>query len=278
MKNGLLFGTAGTPLSTEQPQSTIKGIRRIRELGLDCMEMEFVRGVNMGQKTASDVIQVAIESGIKLSAHAPYYINLNAVDDRKLHDSKERILKAARICAVCGASDVVLHAGFYLKNTPEKAYKTIAKQLKELSDILRAENLKVTLRVEVGGKYSQFGSLTEVLTLSMELDGIAPCIDFAHHHAKGGKENTYDEFVIILKRVEKRLGRAGLDNLHMHVSGIEYTDKGEKKHLNLKQSDFDYVALLRALKDFDAKGRIICESPNLETDAVLLKGTYMAMS
>jgi len=277
MKNGLLFGTAGTPLSSKS-QSSIDGIRRIRELGLDCMELEFVRGVNMGHNTAHDVIQIAIENGIKLSAHAPYFINLNAAEHQKLVDSRERILKSARICSVCGATDVVLHAGFYLKNTPDKVYKTIAKQLKELSDILRAENLGVTLRVEVSGKYSQFGSLTEVLSLSSELDGIAPCIDFAHQHAKGGKENTYDEFYIILQRVEKHLGRAGLDNLHMHVSGIEYTDKGEKKHLNLKQSDFNYVELLRALKDFEAKGRIICESPNLEEDAVLLKETYMAMS
>ena len=277
MKNGLLFGTAGTPLSSKS-RASVDGIRRIRELGLDCMELEFVRGVNMGQNTARDVIQVAIENGIKLSAHAPYFINLNAAEHQKLLDSRERILKSARICAVCGASDVVLHAGFYLKNTPGRVYKTIAKQLKELSDILRTENLGVTLRVEVSGKESQFGSLTEVLTLSTELDGIAPCIDFAHQHAKGGKENTYDEFHIILKRVEKHLGRNGLDNLHMHVSGIEYTDRGEKKHLDLKQSDFNYIELLRALKDFDAKGRIICESPNLEGDAVLLKETYMAMS
>jgi deoxyribonuclease-4 len=277
MKNGLLFGTAGTPLSSKS-RSSVDGIRRIRELGLDCMELEFVRGVNMGHNTARDVIQIAIENGIKLSAHAPYFINLNAAEHQKLIDSRERILKSARICSVCGATDVVLHAGFYLKNTPDKVYKTIAKQLKELSDILRAENLGVTLRVEVSGKESQFGSLTEVLGLSSELDGIAPCIDFAHQHAKGGKENTYDEFYIILKRVEKHLGRHGLDNLHMHVSGIEYTDKGEKKHLNLKQSDFNYVELLRALKDFEAKGRIICESPNLEEDAVLLKETYMAMS
>ena len=82
----------------------------------------------------------------------------------------------------------------------------------------------------------------------------------------------------ILKRVEKRLGRQGLDNLHLHVSGIEYTDRGERKHLDLRQSDFNYVDLLQALKDFDAKGRVICESPSLEGDAILLKETYMAMS
>jgi len=242
------------------------------------MEIEFVYGVNMGKNTALEVIQVAIENGIKLSAHAPYFVNLNAAEEKKIQDSRQRILESARICAICGASDVVLHAGFYLKNTPDKVYRAIAKQLKELSDILKLENSGVMLRVEVSGKDSQFGSLTEILTLSTELDGIAPCIDFAHQHAKTGKDNTYEEFVIILKRVEKRLGRQGLDNLHLHVSGIEYTDRGERKHLDLRQSDFNYVDLLQALKDFDAKGRVICESPSLEGDAILLKETYMAMS
>jgi len=277
MKNGLLFGTAGTPLSSKS-RSSVDGISRIRQLGLDCMEIEFVYGVNMGKNTALEVIQVAIENGIKLSAHAPYFVNLNAAEEKKIQDSRQRILESARICAICGASDVVLHAGFYLKNTPDKVYRAIAKQLKELSDILKLENSGVMLRVEVSGKDSQFGSLTEILTLSTELDGIAPCIDFAHQHAKTGKDNTYEEFVIILKRVEKRLGRQGLDNLHLHVSGIEYTDRGERKHLDLRQSDFNYVDLLQALKDFDAKGRVICESPSLEGDAILLKETYMAMS
>lgn len=278
MFNCLLFGTAGIPISTQKPSSTVNGIRRIRELGLDCMEIEFVHGVNMEEKTALEVIQVATENGIKLSVHAPYFINLNAVEKKKINDSRQRILRSARICAICGASDIVLHAGFYLKNPPDRVYKAIAKQLKELSDILRAENSGVMLRVEVSGKDSQFGSLTEVLSLSTELNGVAPCIDFAHQHAKTGKDNTYDEFVIILKRVKKRLGRQGLDNLHLHVSGIEYTNKGERKHLNLEQSDFNYIELLRALKDFDVKGRVICESPNLEGDAILLKKMYMAMN
>jgi deoxyribonuclease-4 len=124
------------------------------------------------------------------------------------------------------------------------------------------------------GKPSEFGTVEEVLDLCTELEGVAPCIDFSHWHARTGAFNSYPEFASILQRVKERLGRAALDNMHIHVSGIAYGKKGEIKHLNLKESDFQYAELLQALKDYDAWGIVICESPNLEEDALLLQETY----
>jgi len=43
----LPFGTGRTPHSAKTA-STINGTERIAELGLGCMEIEFVRGVKMG--------------------------------------------------------------------------------------------------------------------------------------------------------------------------------------------------------------------------------------
>ena len=103
---------------------------------------------------------------------------------------------------------------------------------------------------------------------------MAPCIDFAHWHARTGKFNSYAEFTAILLQIEERLGRTALDNMHIHVSGIRYSKKGELNHLDLEESDFCYTELLRALKDYDVKGMVICESPNLEQDALLLQATY----
>ena len=60
----------------------------------------------------------------------------------------------------------------------------------------------------------------------------------------------------------------------MHISGIEYGSNGEKNHLILKESDFNYPDLLVALKEFNVRGLVICESPNLEEDALLLSKTY----
>jgi len=116
--------------------------------------------------------------------------------------------------------------------------------------------------------------IEEILDLCTELEGLPPCIDFSHWHARTGRFNSYSEFASILTQVKERLGRAALDNMHLHVSGINYGKKGEIRHLNLRESDLEYTELLRALKDYDAKGLVICESPNLEEDALLLQATY----
>lgn len=269
----LLFGSAGIPHSA-RIKSTAGGVSRIAELGLGCLEIEFVQGVKMGEATAREVAKVAAETGIKLSVHAPYYINFNAHDPEKLQASLHRLLQAARIGALCGAQTVVVHTAFYLGDPPEEVYQRVKQRLQDVIRQLKQENNRIWIRPEVMGKGSEFGSLVEVLRMCAEVEGLAPAIDVAHLHAREGKINSYPEFAAVFEQVKKTLGRDGLDNLHIHFSGIRYGAKGEISHLNLKASDFQYVELLRALRDFEAKGTIICESPNLEEDALLLQSTY----
>ncbi len=269
----LLFGTAGAPHSAET-KTTIDGIRRIAELGLGCMEIEFVQGVRMGEASARLVAEVAANEGVKLSAHAPYFINFNAHEPEKIRASQERLLQTARIASLCGAQSVVFHAAFYLGDPPEKAYNSVKKYLEKTLNQLKQENNRVWIRPEVMGKNSQFGTIEEIINLCIELEGLAPCIDFAHWHARAGAHNSYQEFVSILQQVEKGLGRAALDDMHIHFSGIHYGAKGEIKHLDLEESDLHYTDLLKALRDYEVKGLVICESPNLEEDAILLQETY----
>ena len=269
----LLFGTGGAPHSSKTA-TTLDGIRRIAELGLGCMELEFVQGVRMGEASARLVAETAVKEGIKLSAHAPYYINFNAREPEKIAASQQRLLQTARIASICGAQSVVFHAAFYLDDPPETAYETVKKHLNEVLDKLKKENNRITIRPELMGKPSQFGTPEELLRLSTELEGVAPCIDFAHWHARGGAFNSYPEFTALLAQVKDRLGRAALDNMHIHFSGINYGARGEKNHLNFAEADLNYKELLQALKDYDVKGLVICESPNLEEDAQLLQETY----
>jgi deoxyribonuclease-4 len=275
---GLLFGTGGVPLSAES-RSTEAGIERIAELGLGCMEVEFVQGVKMSPQVAVSVGELAARKKIVLTAHGPYFVNLNAVEPQKVHMSKERILQTARIAALFGAKSITFHAAFYLKSTPAETYAVVKKHLQEVVNTLRKEGNKVTISPEVTGKPSQFGTLEELLRLSSEIEGVAPCIDFSHWHARTGKANSYQEFLAMLAQVEKKLGRRGLDNMHIHLSGIAYGHKGEIKHLMLPDSDLRYAELLKALKERHAKGVVICESvPYLEQDALLLQQTYQEFS
>lgn len=269
----LLFGTGGIPRSTKGT-SSISGIKRIRELGLDCMELEFVQGVRMGEKGAKNVLETANKEEVALSVHAPYYINLNSYEEEKLKASLERIYEAVKVGSLCGAESIVLHAGFYQKSTKKHTFENISKALKELTGQLRDEGIQAVLRPETMGKRTQFGTLEEVLALSAEIEGVMPCLDFCHLHAREGKENSYSEFTEILSRVEESLGKQGLSNMHMHISGVEYGTNGEKRHLTLKESDLNYPELMKALKEFKAQGRVILESPILEEDALMLRKLY----
>ena len=271
----LLFGPAGVPLGSEDA-STLRGIEHTSALGLDCEEIEFVNGVKMGLDTARKIAAAAGARKIRLSAHAPYFINLSAEDRGKRLQSQERILATARISQACGAANAVFHAGFYGQRSPEETFAEIKRELAQVVSILRSERVPVTLRVETMGKKSQFGTLEEVLNLCREIEGLQPCLDFSHLHAREGRVNSYDEFARVLSKVEKKLGRSALRNAHIHISGSHYSEAGELKHLDLVQSDFRYDDWIEALADFDVRGCVICESPNREEDALMLKALYKA--
>ena len=272
----LLFGTAGVPISSSG-RDTVSGIRRVRELGLDCMELEFVQGVRMGEKTAAEVNKAAEKEQIALSVHGPYYINLNAAESEKITASIQRIYDSARIGSLCSATNIVFHPAFYLKDEKKVVYDRVFNLLKEIAARLDDEGIFATLRPETTGKATQFGDVDELLSLSEEIDGVLPCFDFSHIHARDGKHNTYEEFKEIFEKIEKKLGKDGLKTMHCHISGIEYTAKGERNHLKLQESDMNYVSLMEVFKEFKACGTIICESPNIEEDALLMKKTYEAL-
>ena len=270
----LLFGTAGIPISSKG-STTAEGIASVKELGLDAMELEFVRSVNITKEKAPEVKKSAEKNNIVLTCHAPYYINLNSVESAKLKASIYRILNSARIANLCGAWSVCFHPGFYQKSTKEEAYKRVEESLREIIQKLKQENNHIWIRPETTGKETQFGNLDEILQLSQKFENVMPCIDFAHFHARtNGKYNSYREFSEILEKVEKKLGKKGLENMHIHITGIAYSEKGEKNHLNLEESDLKYKELIKALKDFKVKGIVISESPNIEEDALLCKKVY----
>ncbi len=272
--SSLLFGTAGIPISTE-PRNTINGIKQVSKLDLGSMELEFVQNVNISKEAAPEVKKAAEENDIVLTCHGSYFINLNAVEPEKRGASRSRIIQAATRLFECGGYSVCFHPAFYLKDSPEIAYKNTKEQLKKTIKELRDKGIEIWIRPETTGKGSQFGTLLEICKLSAEIEMVMPCIDFSHLHARSnGKENTYDEFKKSLSTVEKFLGKEGLKNLHCHISGIAYGEKGEKHHLILEESDFNYKELLRALKEFKCAGAITCESPNIEEDALLLNKTY----
>jgi deoxyribonuclease-4 len=273
----LLFGTAGVPISTKE-HSTVEGIKRVKELGLGCMELEFVRGVKMKEDTAKEVNEVMKSEGVALTCHAPYYVNLNSQEKAKLEASKKRIIHSAKIASLCGAHSVTFHPAYYMKMEPGEVYKKVKEALEDVMAELRKKKIEIDIRPETTGKPTAFGTAEEIIQLSQEIKGVLPCIDFAHLHARtNGKMNSYDEFHGVLEQIERGLGKKALENMHIHVSGIKYSEKGEKHHLILRLADLKYKELIKAWKDFGIKGCVISESPNIEGDAMLMQKVYNSL-
>ncbi len=272
MKPGeLLFGTAGVPPSSKKSDPA-SGVEAVSRLGLSAMELEFVYGVRITDEMAVKVCERAESLGIVLTCHGPYYINLNSNEPEKRAASVKRILDTARAAHKVGARSITFHAAFYLKDEPRAVHRVVKDSLERIMSTLDAEGIRVQVRPELTGKPSQYGDLDELLALAVGIEGVLPCIDFSHLHARaGGGANTLEYYRGILRTYAKALGEESLADLHLHISGIDYGPKGERKHLQLDQSDLNWRDLLRSLKEVSASGVVICESPNTENDALKMQ-------
>lgn len=274
------FGTVGSPISTpKKPGGSVGAILRLAELELSALELGWVRSVRVSEKTCLAIKETAQENQVAISVHAPYYINLNANED-EWPKSRKRLMDAAHFGNLAGATDIIFHPGSYFGQPADEVLPGAIDRLQGCVEELRAENNHVILRPETMGKSAMLGSLNDTLKMSQAIDGVEPCLDFAHLHARpgDGSMNTVDEWRASLEAYGKNLGQAALQNLHIHLSGIEYTPKGEKEHLPILESDFDLEALLSVLAEYECGGRIVCESPVLEEDALVIKARWQEIS
>lgn len=273
----LYFLTAGIPTRTN-PRTYEQAFNDLVKMELGGLEIEFVHGVNMNAATQKLVKSLAAKHEHVLTAHGPYYINLNAQEEDKYQASIKRILDTARAGYACGGYSTTFHAAFYMKQDKEAVYQKVKTAMEGIVSTLKSENVDIWVRPELTGKATQWGDLDELIRLSKDVEMVLPCVDFSHFHARtGGGWNTYDEFCKIFEKIGNELGEVALKNFHAHVAGIEYTMKGERRHLMLEESDMDYKNLMRAFRDFGVKGVVVCESPDMETDAMLLQRVYNSL-
>lgn len=266
----LLFGISGLPIGDDNTKFTYKtGIDYLSSIGLDAMELPFVRSVNVTSKNKDDILKCKNKNNFYLSAHGSYFINLNADELEKQEASLERITKGAEALKSVEGRSLIFHAGFYLKDSKEETFNTIR------DNLLKLPSINIDYRLETTGKGTQFGSLKELVKLCKVVPTCKLCIDFSHVHAReNGCLKSQDDFDKLLNFVGEELGENALYDLHMHISGINYGPKGEKNHLPFLESDFPYKECIKSLIKFNVKGCIICESPMLEKDALLLKKIY----
>ncbi|MFH2028755.1 MAG: TIM barrel protein [Nanoarchaeota archaeon] len=243
----------------------IEGVKYAKKLGLTAFECEFTHGVSISNPQAKEVGILAKELGISLSVHAPYFVNLASLEKAKITASKKRILTSCERAHHLGAKYVVFHSGFYMKRDASEVYSIIKEELNDLKRTINDNKWKVELAPEVTGKATQFGDLDELLKLKKEV-GCSLCVDFAHLKARNKGVVDYGA---VFKKIK------GIKHIHAHFSGIEWTDKGERRHLLLQEKDIK--ELLSYILRYKVDITIINESPDVYGDAVKIKKVLEGM-
>jgi len=274
------FGTVGSPIGTpKKPGGSVGAIGFSKSIGLTAFELGWVQSVRVSEETCAAIKQTGSEQGVSLSVHAPYFFNLNATDE-EWPKSRKRLMDAAHYGNLAGATDIIFHPGSYFERPPAEVLKVSIPRLKDCVRELRKAKNPVTLRPETMGKSAMLGSFEDTLEMSKAIEGVQPCLDFAHLHARpgDGTMNTVKEWTKLLEAYQAALGPEALKSLHIHLSGIEYGPKGEKNHLPVGESDLKLNYLFQVLKDFGCAGRILCESPIMEEDALTMKKAWKKVS
>ncbi len=248
----IIFGPAGIG-RVKDVEETFK---EYSEKGIRAAEIPFTYSVFIKDKKTAETVRNAAEKyNIKLSIHAPYWINLNSVEKEKIKASKQRILKCCEIGTYIGVSKVVFHPGYYGKMNKEESYENIKNQILELEKIIKEKKYTPKLAPETTGKLNVFGSIDEIQKLVKDT-GCSFCIDFAHILAR------YKDYHF--KEVLEKFVNYG--EMHIHFSGIEHGEKGEKSHKRTPEKELKkIISNLPSGKKFT----IINESPFPVEDTLL---------
>jgi deoxyribonuclease-4 len=280
MMNTFLFGTVGSPISTpKKPGGSVGAIQTLSGLGLFAFELGWVQSVRVSEETCALIRAEAEKQHESLSVHAPYFINLNGSEE-EWPKSRQRLMDAAYYGNLAGATDIIFHPGSYFEQPPADVLKIAIPRLAGCAAELQAKNIPVYLRPETMGKSAMLGSLEDTLAMSQAIPGVLPCLDFAHLHARpgDGSMNSAEEWEAIITSYRNVLGKESLHEMHIHLSGIEYSAKGERNHLPLRESDLKIQELLQTLKKNDCGGRILCESPIMEEDALYMQSLWNSLA
>lgn len=277
-----LFGPAGSSDAfSKQYKTSLQMPGYLEKMGLDCFEYQCGRGVNIGEETARKLGAKAEEHGIRMSLHAPYFINLSNPAPERVARNIDYISQAVQACHWMGGDRVTVHCGGLSKMTRREAMdntlRTVRLALRHLEE-LGLDHIR--LCIETMGKINVLGDFEEVMEICRIDERLLPCIDFGHLNSRtGGGVNSVEAFDVLLTGMEDQLGIERAHAFHGHFSKIEYSKGGEVRHLTFEDQvygpDFDPLAKLLAERGFAP--RFICESAGTQdVDALEMKNMYLS--
>lgn len=270
--NSLAFQLAGKSKSEESAVW-------VKEKGLTCFEYSFGRGVNLSDERALSIGKAFSDADVEISVHAPYYINFANPEQENAEKSYNYVLDSAKKVKLMGGKRVVFHPASQGKMKREQAVDLTEERLKVLRDKVYENGLDdLYICPETMGKIGQIGTIEEI-TRFCKIDKIyIPAVDFGHINAREcGSLKTEKDYLDRLAYMVAELGMEKMKHFHIHFSKIEYSAKGEVRHLTFEDQRYgpEFEPLSNALKKLDLEPYIICESAGTQDiDAVKMQKIY----
>lgn len=260
---------------------TEQSAKFVKDMGLDCFEYSFGRGVRMTESKAISIGDAFLKQGIEISVHAPYYINFANPSDESAQKSYGYVLESAKILKLMGGSRCVFHPATQGKADRESAVSLAEERMKILRDYIYLNNLQdLKFCPETMGKLAQIGTLEEIVRLCKIDEVYLPAIDFGHINAREqGSLKTVSDYKIRLEYMIGELGYDRVKHFHVHFSKIQYSAKGEVRHLTFEDNVYgpEFEPLAVALKDLKLEPFIVSESAGTQAeDALIMKRIYNA--
>ena len=281
MEKSVKFGPAGNSQLFYQCgyKHSVDAPKFCSEHGLTAYEYSFGRGFTMSQDTAKILGDNAKHYNITLSLHAPYYINLANESDDMAKKSFEYIRKGMEFLKIMNGKDYVVHLASSGKLSRDNALDLTSKRLDQALDIIYKDGLQTgNICPETMGKYLQIGTYKEIIDLCTKDKILIPTFDFGHINCiMQGQLKTQDDYKRIFDYSFEKLGEDKTKNCHIHFSKIEYSEKGEIKHLNLDDKMYgpEFAPLAKVIKEYNLTPTIICESKErMMEDAIELSRIY----
>ena len=258
---------------------TIDAFKWVKNLGLDLFEYSLGNGITLKMDTAEKMGIEAEKNEIEVSIHAPYFINFANPSEESKQKSINYCINSLKLLRAFKGKKCVVHSGSQLKQERNEALKVLYNGYDALLNEIYKQNLgDMYICPETMGKYTQIGSYKEIIDLCTLDKCLIPTLDFGHINCvMQGKLKTEDDYKQIIDYSLEKLGRFKTENLHIHFSKIEYSEKGEMKHLDYSNEIYgpDFVPLANVLKEYNLSPTVICESKGkMATDALILKNIY----
>ncbi len=278
-----LFGPGGNSLEFKLAgkRSTVEAPEWLYSYGLDAYEYEAGNGISGGDAVFAAIGAEARRYGIKMSFHTPYFISLSGIDPEKRLKSIKYITDSLHAAELLGADTIVIHSGSAGKLDRREAMALAADTLSRLMDTIGTTDIRLGL--ETMGKQNQLGTLSEVIELCRIAPEFHPVVDFGHLNARvcGGAFPDADSYRRVFGEIADSLGGEYAERLHCHFSMIEWTEKGEKRHLTFADGgDFGphFEPLAEAIVRDGLSPRIISESAGSQSeDAMYMKKLYKSL-